>query len=173
MKKSRSLPKMILFTCKSLRDHPNITVANEILSKGCKEKRKMWCGCDGIRTPSNDRNFKKTTCARKRWPYFRDIRRAGATYGLQTWRRLCPSAFIYRSDVLAQKGSGETLAGPQTIYSQRLAPLCHAIDTLIWSIEKPLVYSAHCFRGYCCANYLESVVQWTKLGLPRTQSQIR
>ena len=31
----------------------------------------------------------------------------------------------------------------------------------------------HCFRGYCCGNYLEPVVQWTKLGLPRTQSQTR
>ena len=39
--------------------------------------------------------------------------------------------------------------------------------------QKILVYSGHCFRGYCCGNYLDPVVQWTKLGLPRTLSQTR
>ena len=39
--------------------------------------------------------------------------------------------------------------------------------------QKILVYSVHCFRGYCCGNYLEPVVQWTKLRLPRTQRQTR
>ena len=39
--------------------------------------------------------------------------------------------YLHKWRFLPTKGSGETLAGPQTINSQRLAPLCHAIDTLI------------------------------------------
>ena len=53
-------------------------------------------------------------------PYPRDIRRAEAWYGLQTWRQLNPSALmdLHRNDDLAWKSiRGETSRPPDHIFS--------------------------------------------------------
>ena len=56
------------------------------MKKEKKEKEKnVWMDTVGFEPrPTTDNSFQKITCARKRSPYVRDIRRAGASYGLQT-----------------------------------------------------------------------------------------
>ena len=67
----------------------------------------------------------------------------------------CCTIYV-RNDDLAREGSGERLAGPQTI---PLASPLHRLTTygIIENlVSKNLVYSAHClFGAYCDGNFLE------------------
>ena len=79
----------------------------------------------------------------------------------------------YRDGVLAHEGfRGDASRPPDHIQPAPCTtlPRNRHIDL---KDQKTLVYSVLCFHGYCCGNFLEPVVQWTKPWASKTLRQTR